>query len=264
MKKIILSTVLFLMAAFTAGADDIITKIDGEKIRAMVMEVRDNTVKYKRMDNPNGPVYVLDQSEIRSIEYENGLVEEFDEPSPEPEKYYANRYDVRYRDIAGMYRPQDYVEKFDDPYSAAVSGIASFFIPGLGQCLDGEWGRGLGIFAGNVGFSVLEAAETSIFFYSAVQGASYYRDYGTSNGVSNAVMTASLCAAILTASAQLAFNIWNICDAVNIAKVKNMYYQDLGRNTVSLDMSLEPHLAFTPSYGIGLQPVAGLSLNLRF
>lgn len=255
MKKLLISTVLLLLAAYTAGADDIITKINGEQIRAKVMEIGDDSVKFKRMDNPNGPVYVLNQSEIQSIEYENGVVEEYSKPAPEPEVYFADRYDVRYRDIAGIYKPEQYQEQTDDPYPVLLSGMASFLIPGLGQCIDGEWGRGFGIMAANIGFGLLELTEASIMFYSAADSSSYYRDNELSYAKANALFGASFCAALLTMTARCAFNIWNIFDAVNIAKAKNMYYRDL---------SIQPNLAFTPSSGMGLQPTAGIGLKLSF
>lgn len=258
MKKFILISVLLCAASYIAGADDIITKINGDQIRAKILEVGDNSVKFKRMDNPNGPVYNLTYAEIQSIQYENGVVEKYSEPAPEvfeQPHYTADRYEVRYRDINSIYNPRSYRENIDDPYTPAVSGIASFFIPGLGQCIDGEWGRGLGIFAANIGFNVLEAAEISFLFHSAARGSSYYKQYQQSSLSADAAVGASLCAAILTVSAHCVFNIWNICDAVNIAKVKNMYYQDL---------RMAPQLSFTPSTGSGLQPTAGLSLTLSF
>lgn len=255
MKKFFLVALILCVASYIAGADDIITKVNGEQIKAKVTEIGDDTVKFKRMDNPNGPVYSLFFSEIHTIQYESGLVEKFSDPAPEEPRHYADSYDVRYRDIVSKYNPRAYQEGSDDPYVPAVAGVASFFIPGLGQCIDGEWGRGLGIFAANLGFGILETAEASMMFYAATQDASYYKRYSASSMSSGTLMGASMCAAILTASAHLVFNIWNICDAVNIAKVKNMYYQDI---------NMAPKLALSPSFGNGLQPAAGLSLTLSF
>lgn len=255
MKKLALLTVLLLVAAVKANADDIITKTNGEQIKAKVLEVGDNTVKFMRLDNPNGPTYFLNFSEIQSIAYENGFVENYSEPAPEPQHYYAERHDISYRDIANIYNPRAYVEQFDDPYSPAGAGVASFFIPGLGQCIDGEWGRGIGIFAGHLGFSLLEATEVSLMFYSAADGSYYFRDNGLPSTSSNALFGASLCAALITSAAHFAYTIWNICDAVNVAKVKNMYFQDL---------RMTPNIAFTPSVGNGLQPTVGLGVSLSF
>ncbi|MCR5325395.1 MAG: hypothetical protein K6E37_01425 [Bacteroidales bacterium] len=256
MKKLIATAILLCIAALNVLADDIITKINGDVIKAKVIEISDNSVRFRRMDNPNGPDYVLPLSEIRSISYENGIVEEYSEPLSEWHNYHADSRNVRYRDINSVYDPRQYKAKFDDPFVPAISGIASFLIPGLGQCIDNEWGRGLGIFTANVCFSILETTEASLMFYAAADGSTYYRDNGMSSVKSNALLGASFCAALITATAHLAFNIWNICDAVNIAKVKNMYYQDL---------HFTPQIAFVPSVGsTGLQPTAGISMTLSF
>ncbi|MBQ9463345.1 MAG: hypothetical protein IJU68_06775 [Bacteroidales bacterium] len=266
MKKLLLTVILALSATVFANAHDVIVKLNGEQIKAMVMEVSDTTVKFKRMDDPNGPVYVLKTSDIQHISYESGRVEIYNEapPAPNEQKIYAERYDVRYRDIKHMYRPSDYARRVGDPYDPTINGVASFFLPGLGQCIDGEWGRGIGIFAANIGFTLLECAEASLMFYSGAEGASYYKNYGTVSSRPNITMGASLFAAIVTASAHLAFNIWNICDAVNIAKVKNLYYQDAYSNSAALDIHLEPQLAFSPVSGNSLQPTAGLKLSVCF
>lgn len=266
MRKLLLTLILALSASVYASAHDVIVKLNGEQIQAMVIEVSDSTVKFKRMDDPNGPVYVFNTSDIQYISYENGRVEVYNEARPEPKepKYYAQRYDVRYKDIKYMYSPRDYVGRIGDPYDPILTGVTSFFIPGLGQCIGGEWGRGLGIFAANIGFTLLECTEASLMFYSGAAGSSYYKNNMTVSSRQNFVTGASLCAAIITASAHLAFNIWNICDAVNIAKVKNLYYQDVNGNSAALDVHLEPQLAFSPVAGNSLQPTAGVKLSVRF
>ena len=256
MKKLVLVSVLLCAISYLAGADDIITKLDGEIIKAKITEVGNNVVKYKRMDNPNGPVYVLNFSEIKSVEYENGTIENYNESVPEEPHYYKNEsFDVRYRDISSIYNPRYYKEQSDDPYVPALSGLASFLIPGLGQCIDGEWGRGIGIFAANMGFGLLEATEASVILYSAAEGSSYYKNHGEPSVAANTIMGVSLCAGLITAASHLFFNVWNICDAVNIAKVKNMYYQDV---------QMTPQFALVPSIGTGLTPTAGVSLTLSF
>ncbi|MBO4476262.1 MAG: hypothetical protein J5737_06045 [Bacteroidales bacterium] len=255
MKKIALIAFLITFTAISASADDIITKLNGEQIAAIVTEVGTQTVLYKRADNPEGPVYVLSTAEISSIRYENGYVEIYNDTGYKDEQPSTSVYDIRYRDISGSYNPHAYRAQYDDPYIPALSGIASFFIPGLGQCIDGEWGRGLGIAAANVGFGLLELTEASLLFYSAADGSSYYKKYGITSTKSNTIMAVSLCSALLTTAAHFAFNVWNIFDAVNVAKVKNMYYQDI---------HFEPQVALVPSLGNGFQPSAGIGLRVTF
>ena len=56
--------------------------------------------------------------------------------------------------------------------------------------------------------------------------------------------------------------IWSIVDAVRVAKVKNMYEQDL-RKKYSLDVDLYPSVNYVQTSG-GVKPTAGLSLALKF
>lgn len=55
-----------------AVAEDLIVFRNGDVVKANVMEIQRDDVKYKRASNPNGPVYTINKSEILSIIYENG------------------------------------------------------------------------------------------------------------------------------------------------------------------------------------------------
>lgn len=65
--------------------------------------------------------------------------------------------------------------------------------------------------------------------------------------------------------ASLVLNVWSICDAVHIAKVKNMYYQDIRAQRSSLDFKIEPFLSYTPSGASTntLAPTAGLAMKYK-
>ena len=62
----------------------------------------------------------------------------------------------------------------------------------------------------------------------------------------------------------LGLAIWSSIDAARVAKVKNMYYQDLmnGKNTAEL--SFTPMVSFASNPSGSLQPCAGMSLQLKF
>ena len=66
----------------------------------------------------------------------------------------------------------------------------------------------------------------------------------------------------------LATSIWACIDAGKIAKVKNMYYQDMYGRHASVNVGLEPYFSFTPSpatpVGSSLTPTAGMSLRVSF
>ena len=60
MKKIfVLAVSLSLSLALVAADFDLIIKTNSEKIEALIQEVSDTEVRYKKATNPNGPTFVL-------------------------------------------------------------------------------------------------------------------------------------------------------------------------------------------------------------
>lgn len=80
MKRYLLLLLGIMIAAITM-ANDVITKKNGTTIQCKVTEVGSTTVKYKRATNLEGPNYTIDLTEINSIKYENGSVDNFGEQS---------------------------------------------------------------------------------------------------------------------------------------------------------------------------------------
>ena len=77
MKKLVLLSVL-LMASCFVKAQDMIVKKDGSIVKAKVLEIGDDAIKYKKSDNLDGPTYSVSKSNLTSINYENGKVEKFE------------------------------------------------------------------------------------------------------------------------------------------------------------------------------------------
>ena len=75
-KGIILFGFIVLLG-FNSMAQDVITLKNGNDIQALVQEVGDVDVKYKKFDNPNGPNYTLKKAEIFMIRYANGSKDVF-------------------------------------------------------------------------------------------------------------------------------------------------------------------------------------------
>lgn len=76
MKKIfVLAVSLSLSLALAAADFDLIIKTNSEKIEALIQEVSDTEVRYKKATNPNGPTFVLSMTEIATIIYANGEVQ---------------------------------------------------------------------------------------------------------------------------------------------------------------------------------------------
>lgn len=76
MKKY-LSVLIALMTCAFASAQDTIMFRNGRVEAAKVMEVGLGKVKYKKLNNPDGPLFLLDEAEVESIKFQNGVVETF-------------------------------------------------------------------------------------------------------------------------------------------------------------------------------------------
>ena len=153
-----------------------------------------------------------------------------------------------YRINKTKYDPRLYTPQFDDPYSPALSGVASFFIPGLGQMVSGEVGRGIGFLAGSLGCVVL----TSVGSVTMISSSTYYGDFNYGGAF---LFFAGFIGMITV-------DIWAIVDAVRVAKVNNMYIQDL-RNSPKISLELSPY--FEPgSYQLATGNSVGLTLRARF
>ena len=150
---------------------------------------------------------------------------------------------MKYREYKDLYYAGNYVRLPGDPYSPALLGIASYFVPGLGQAVAGEWGRALRFFGGCLLGGIVPAALAG------------YKD--------GAFLEAGL---LLYITGYLTCDIWSTCDAVRVAKIKNMYYQDLRQQRAAMDWKIEPFFAAAPKSGSAARttPTAGLSLRITF
>ena len=250
MKRII-TVALFLVLGIAASAQDVITTKKGDDIQAKILEVTTTEVKYKKFSNPNGPTFVISKSDILIVRYENGDKEVFGDASKNSYKPNTTQHvekGMRYSDYKDFYDMSMYVHQPGDPYSPSWAGVASFLIPGLGQGVTEEWGRGALFFLANVGLS----AGSYVTYY----GMTHYREPYKSNNTTYFIAISAV---------KLAIDIWSIVDAVKIAKIKNMYNQDIrGQNMTQLDCSVYPFVTATPDFGNGSHTFTGLSLTLSF
>ena len=83
MKKLILISLSFGFSVCLFSQDIIITQ-NNESIRVKVLEINETDIKCVYFHNQDGPTYVISKSKIKSIVYENGLVESFDEAANAP------------------------------------------------------------------------------------------------------------------------------------------------------------------------------------
>jgi hypothetical protein len=67
---------------FVSSAQDTITKISGEIVVARVLEIGSTEIKYKKFDLQDGPDFIDLKSNIKSIRYANGQLEQFQTMKP--------------------------------------------------------------------------------------------------------------------------------------------------------------------------------------
>ncbi len=256
MKKIILFFVLLAFAG-RAYAQDIITMVDGSDIQADVVEINHEDIRYKRWDNQDGPVFVMPKSQVLMILYENGARDVFNvRPEPVSLSPYAEvQPGMRYRDYEQFYNPRDYVYATGDRYSPVAGGICSWLIPGLGQMVNGEVGRGFAYLGGAAGCAVL----TSVGAMLAAEGLIYMtsgQGYKSSVAIAGvAIMYAGLAGLVIV-------DICAIVDGVRVAKIKNMYERDVRTLSSVMSIDLQPYIATTA--GVDPTNVYGASLRITF
>lgn len=169
------------------------------------------------------------------------------------------RMGQKYRENKQIYNSSMYIPQYGDPYNPTTAGIASFFIPGLGQMLSGEVGRGLAFMGGYYGSYLVTVIGASmvtdgIGYYGIDNNYNYNYNY---NNYSNTGMYLLIAGGI----AALTTYIWSIFDAVKVAKVNNMYMQDLRNNRVSIQ--LKPYIETKTYPNITDRPV-GMSVQISF
>jgi len=86
------------MAHLTASSDncDELVLYGGDRIKAKVLEINDNEIKYKKCDNIDGPTYTMSKSNIREIHYANGTDEMVSETGTTESKTIAPSMKVSY------------------------------------------------------------------------------------------------------------------------------------------------------------------------
>ena len=231
MKRLIMLLSVLAFFAVSSAAQDFVTKRNGEDIAAIVDEVGPDYVRFRLWDEPEGVTYTMLKNEILMIRYATGRNEVFDQ------RRSLAMVPMKYKEMAKTYDYRLYQKSLYDRYSPAGSGIASFFIPGLGQMICGEWGRGFAYLGGHVGCYML-------------------------TGISAIAESDTL--VLMSIAGLLAIDICAIVDGVRVAKVKNMYMEDLRKSGYyGLDVDFYPSVNYVRTTS-GVQPTAGMTLALRF
>lgn len=133
MQRILLAAIILCASASTVRAQDVIVGRDSSRTEARVTEIGPETVRYKRITNLDGPVYVLPVERIAYIRYSNGERDVFtsegagaasfpaetpatvsaseSQPEPTPQPASAAEPALPAGTVYKTYRPGDYYEE---------------------------------------------------------------------------------------------------------------------------------------------------------
>jgi hypothetical protein len=136
---------------------------------------------------------------------------------------------AQYKVNKTKYSPKQWTYQLGDPYNPALCGVVSLLVPGVGQMIAGEGGRGAAFLGGYVGCWV-------IYGIGLGQAMAAIDTYGEENyeGEGIGLMAAGLISA-------LGIGIWSIVDAVQVAKVNNLAWRD--QNNQGYNLKLEPYVS---------------------
>ena len=147
---------------------------------------------------------------------------------------------AQYRINKTTYDYHDYRHQAGDRYSPTVAGVTSFFLPGLGQMLSGEGGRGLCFLGGYLGFG-------TVYCVGIV------RAFDGGGGAAGLLYTGM--------AGLIVVDIWSIVDAIRVAKVNNLAFRD--KNRTSLNLKIRPYINRT-DYLTTSKLTTGISLKFTF
>lgn len=164
---------------------------------------------------------------------------------------------TRYKDLKKEYNSKLYEKQDGDPYSPGFAAAVGFFYPGTSQLVMHEPVRGLIFFLGSA-FCVNQVSDYAEDLSKLITTDSEGNYAFSDNDAASKALVGMLAFGV----ADLVIAIWSSIDAKKVAKVKNMYYQDLaGRQAMQMSIRPSVNLAATPS---GIKPAPGMALSLNF
>jgi hypothetical protein len=159
---------------------------------------------------------------------------------------------AQYRINKTMYDYRTYSHQPGDPYSPVVAGVASFLIPGLGQMISGEFGRGAAFFGGAFGCVIIMGVGVLSLTLTVIDVMNTGDNAGANVGLG--LIWTGLFGFILV-------DIWSVIDGVRVAKVNNLAFHD--KNKLSYKLNIHPWINTSYYARTGSMPV-GLSLKVKF
>ena len=165
---------------------------------------------------------------------------------------------VTYKELKHVYNYKDYVKSDVDPYSVGWIIFESFVVPGMGQLMMRETGRGWAFLGAS---SILSGINDSLIdqikdlWPKDADG-----NWAKEPGENKDKIVGYLWGIAGVSLAELGVCIWSSIDDSRIAKVKNMYYQS-GKYATSATLYPSVNLVQGKE---GCRPVSGLTFALTF
>lgn len=252
----LITAISFSVNAQSENMEDVVYLKNGSIIRGIIVEqIPNESLKVKTKD---GSVFVYKMTEVDKLTKEQ-IVNTRGNSGNFNNSRYPYIASPSYKQIKMDYDYHMYVPQLSDPYNPTVSGICSWIIPGLGQMVCGETGRGLGFLGGYIGSYLVVGIGSAIFVSSSSY--SYYGSYYSTND--HGGRTAGSLFMVAGIIGMVAVDIWSIVDATHVAKVKNMYISDMRSKTSSLKLEVSPYIDQISMNNEIVRPV-GLTMRVKF
>lgn len=162
---------------------------------------------------------------------------------------FAYTLEAQYRENIKNFNYKDYSYEPGDRFNPTLAGAASFLVPGLGQIIVGETGRGLAFMGGSI-------VSTIIFAKGLIQFEESSITYSYTNSKPDfGYRGRDLIWIGLIGSLGITF--WSMGDAVRVAKVNNLASREINKK---VSFSLQPIVL--PQTNTKLF-AGGLQLNIR-
>ena len=87
-----ISVFLAVFVPVSVMAQDIIIMRDGTDVEAVVREIGDEVIKYKRWTNQQGPDFSVATSRVASIRFQNGEIKRFAAPAPTQQPMHQQQF----------------------------------------------------------------------------------------------------------------------------------------------------------------------------
>jgi hypothetical protein len=146
-----------------------------------------------------------------------------------------------------MYKSKNYTYQGGDPYNPSIAGLTSFLVPGLGQMISGEVGRGAAFLGGFAGGAIMIVVGVN---------QSYTYTESSPGDEGSIVIVAGLIAVGLIS--MVGVDIWAVTDAIHVAKINNLASRD--KNKTGFNVKVSPYIGLFSTEKVPI----GLSLKVRF